>query len=189
MDFGDLIILLLFLAPVLRRIFGGKQRTKPKPVPPSEGTTSRQIEDPLAEALRQIREALEDGAETKEQVETPSYDSPLKPEPRAIPKSVRRESEFHALGEFEHEAHGFGRENPLSEEVFEQRPAFVKAPATEPIRVAPPKRVDLTTPLEVKKTPSSSTSTALAQALRDPQKARDAFVLYEVFGPPKSKRG
>ena len=57
MDFGDIVILLLFLVPVLRRIFGKKQPT-PRPVPPPDGTTSRRIEDPLAEALRQIREAM-----------------------------------------------------------------------------------------------------------------------------------
>lgn len=186
MDFGDLIILLLFLAPVLRRIFGGKQQPKPKPIPPSEGTTSREIEDPLAEALRQIREALGEDEETSGNPDEEPYAPQFEPEPRPASKF---KPEFRPLGEFEHEAHGFGRENPISEEVFEQRPAFVTAPATKPIRVKPQEAVDLTTPLEVTKAATPAASTGIAQMLRDPKQARDAFVLYEVFGPPKSKRG
>ena len=184
MDFGDLIILLLFLAPFLGRIFG----KKPQPGVPGESPTGREIEDPLADALRQIREALGE--------DVPSRGLDPDPEPvvdrRATPNQrsafEAADTEFRPVGEFEHDAHGFGRQNPLSEEVFEQRPAFVTTGGTDPIGTHTPPPVDLTTPIEVEK-PTSSAGPSLASILRDPQRAREAFILHEVFDGPRSRRG
>jgi hypothetical protein len=99
-----------------------------------------------------------------------------------------REPEFHGLGAFEHEEHGFGRSNPLSEEVFERQPAFQKRGATDRIEQKPLKQVDLTTPIEVKKVASASTSRSPADVLRDPARAREAFIMKEVLDPPRSLR-
>lgn len=184
MDFGDLIILLIFLAPFLGRLFGKKP---PKPAPPLENAPERQIDDPLADALRQIREALGDEATAREPA----------PEPVSLrPRAERAfddtfggsipDDEFREIGEFEHERHGFGAENPLSEEVFEKQPAFVTTGGTDPIGTHAPKPADITTPLEVRK-PDISGENTLAGILRNPQRAREAFILHEVFDGPRSQ--
>lgn len=187
MDLGDLLILLIFLAPLLRRIFGGKPQQKPRPLPPPEQRTRRQaeaepVDDPLAEALRQIRAAL--GEEPKHSEAEPKIETA--PSWTRL-QSAEPDSEFHEVGEFEHDAHGFGRENPLSEEVFERRPAFVTTGGTDPIGTHAPDTVDLSTPLEVEKR-TLKRGPSLASILRDPQRAREAFILHEVFDRPGGRR-
>ncbi len=175
MDFDLIIFLLIFLVPVLRRLFE-KKRPDPADMEASPEPLPRAERDPIAEALRQMREAFGEPA--------PAPSAPL---PQNPPPVTARPTEFRALGEFEHEAHGFGRENPLSEEVFEQRPAFSTRGSTDRIRRDALEEIDLTTPLEVK-APTDSSSSGLAHRLRDRQSARDAFVLKEILGPPRSRR-
>lgn len=179
MDFFDLLIfLVIFLAPALSRLFGKKNQKNPPQGVPSELAPSEQNEDSLGEALRQIREALGEPAQ-------PEKPRPLPEAPR--PVVARQIGEFHSLGEFEHEAHGFGRENPLSEEVFEQRPAFQTHGTTERIRRKGLGDVDLSTPLEVK-TLTTSSRPNFTRLLRTPKRAREAFVLREILDAPRSRR-
>jgi hypothetical protein len=195
MDLGDLLILLLFLFPVLSRLFGGKkkptpQRTRPLPRP-DDAARRPEAEDPLADALRQIREALgevEPEPAPEPAPPTPEPPKPLPERPRPVlPKPVR-EPEFRGLGAFEHEEHGFGRSNPLSEEVFERQPAFQNRGATDRIEQKPLKQVDLTTPIEVKKVAGPTLRRTTADVLRDPARAREAFIMKEVLDPPRSRR-
>lgn len=179
MDFDLIVFLLILLFPLFQRLFGKKQPASKKPKRAPAESAPKQIEDPLGEALRQIREAL--GEQTQ----------PEQPEPEPSHFVVSEpQDEFRSLGEFEHEAHGFGRENPISEEVFEQRPAFQTRGSTTRIRQKSLGEVDLTTPLEVK-TPTDAADSSrsdLARRLRDPERARDAFVLKEILDAPRSKR-
>lgn len=189
MDFGDLIILLLFLFPIFSRLFGKKkpQQKRKRPVPASERPTRPQpteMDDPLAEALRQIREAL---GETEPE--------PKRPQWQTVERPLEAPSEFHEVGEFEHDEHGFGRSNPISEEVFEERPAFREmrdtnrlTQGTDRIKQKPLKSVDLTTPIEVNRSLGTESTETTANALRDPKRAREAFIMKEVLGPPRSKR-
>ncbi len=183
MDFNLLVFLLIFLAPLLKRLFEKRQpKPTPKRVPPeSRPAPSERPDDPLGEALRQIREALSEPA-------PPPRPLPKDPEPVvAKPVAAKPDGEFRSLGEFKHEAHGFGPENPLSEEVFEQRPRFAARAATERIKQKPLGDVDLTTPLEVA-TAAGSSSSDLSRLLRDPERAREAFVLKEILDAPRSRR-
>ncbi len=217
MDFGDLLILLFILAPLLQRFFGKKEPEAPQPVPQPapnrpprreprrseplpadpERVTAREprggpkpvevrpeaqaAEDPFAEALRQIREALGDAAPPEpEPLPEPA---PL-PEPPALPKTPRLppprpRGEFRPVGEFEHEAHGFGVENPLSEEVFERRGGGFRAPLSAPDPI-----VDLDDDFGAPPSPSAE----LAKRLADPERAREAFVLREVLDRPLALR-
>ena len=193
MDIGDLLILLLFLLPVLSRLFGKKEppapqrKRRPAPRPDASGRSQpANLEDPLGEALRQIREAL---GETEPEREVATAERPLE-----------APSEFHEVGEFEHDEHGFGRSNPISEEVFENRPAFRemrdtnrlsdanRISVTDRIKQKPLKSVDLTTPIEVNRTLGTESTETTADVLRDPKRAREAFIMKEVLGPPRSRQ-
>ncbi len=184
MEFGDIIILLILLVPVLRRLFGKKQ-PKRGPAPQGVDLPSAAGEDPLAEALRQIRKALGEPEPTP----VPSVSSkPLPAQPRPLFPRPVREPEFHSLGAFEHDEHGFGKSNPLSEETFERgAPSAKTGRAAKRIKPKPLEEIDLTAPIKVKEDGESSRS-HLTRMLKDPARARDAFVLQEVFGPPRSRR-
>jgi hypothetical protein len=191
MDLGDLLILLLFLLPFLSRLFGKQdkptpQRQRPLPTPDGRERAPRpDLEDPLGEALRQIREAL---GETETE--------PERPQRQTVERPLEAPAEFREVGEFEHDEHGFGRSNPLSEEVFENRPAYremrgtdrLDQMATDRIKQKPLKSVDLTTPLEVDRTVGTEATETTADALRDPKRAREAFIMKEVLGPPRSQQ-
>ena len=128
---------------------------------------------------------------------SPSAPAPSPPEPPATERDERPETErparpprpaphppvtpefkpvagsFDAVTPTDHEAHGFGAENPLSEEAFERRPASVLAPRRrreyDPHGLRPPPAA----------TPAP---TGWRQRLADPTTARDAFILQTVFG-------
>ena len=176
MDFGDIVILLILFAPLLRRLFGKKQNPAQRPasgdvevmpIGPAPG------DDPLAEALRQIRAAL---AEPE-------------PTPHAAPKTVAASaparSEFHALGAFEHDEHGFGRSNPISEEIFEQREPASSFARAQRIKEQALNKVDLKKPIEVTRDVSATTAD-MARMLTDHTRLREAFVMKEILDPPRS---
>jgi hypothetical protein len=190
MDIGDLLILLLFLLPFLSRLFGKKEPPVPnrqRPAPRPDGTggvRQTDVEDPLGEALRQIREALGEA----EPERPPSSPKPLPEKPRAVTKQPTRPTKFRKIGAYEHEEHGFGLSNPLSEEVFERQPSSLKRGTTDHIKQKPLESVDLSTPIEVKRVAGGASRTSPADVLRDPRRAREAFVMKEVLGPPRSLR-
>lgn len=180
MDLFELVILLIFfLAPAIGRLFGKKE--SPPPAPGPQETARREEGDPLSEALRQIREAL--GEPEPERTAEP--DSARRDQPGREP-----EPGFYEVSQVEPTA---------PPPVVSAPPARVRKPSTkpsrsQPIRTKPPKSVeprpvDLTTPLAVQKPRSSSPSpAALTRLLRDPQRAREALILHEVLGPPRSRR-
>ncbi len=135
---------------------------------PDEAQTST----PFQSFLDQLEQAMQDanGVSVAEDAPAPEADLPT------------ATSEFHAVtGSFDapdavdHEVHGFGSDNPLSEERFEKAPAF-----TQP-RSASPRSYD---PHGLSRPPVSATARATwRRRLRDPEAARDAFVLQTIFGP------
>lgn len=133
-----------------------------------------QLEDSLAEA---------NGIQAKP-VPTPD---PV-PAPEPVPSSRLETPEFHSLkGSFDsaapvnHERHGFGPENPLSEEIFEQSIPHAERPRGrarnyDPHSLAPP--------------PSKSKrGNSWHARVRDPRAARDAFVLQTIFGKRGGRHG
>lgn len=185
MDFGDLIILLILLAPLLKRLFGKEQKPPARP----QGTlldehpafVSRPEQDPLAEALRQIREAMAEPEPKSSTASAPSKPLPARPKP--LPQKPKREPEFKALGAFDHDEHGFGKSNPISEELFER--GRTPAPATKRIKQKALGKVDLSTPIEVTKGGSAS-GQSFARMLTDDARLREAFVMKEILDPPRS---
>lgn len=185
MSFDDLLLLLILLAPLLRRLFQkAKQPQQPRVPQPSrepehplgtEPALERAPQDPLAEALRQIREALGEPppAPAPAPAPTPPPVAKAPPPPRPSPQPER-----FGLGGFEHDEHGFGRSNPLSEEAFEQRPRGAE-PAPRP-RPAPPR------PRPAAPANADLRRDVLAM-LRDPHRAREAFMIQQILAPPLSR--
>lgn len=186
MDFGDIVLLLILLAPLLKRLFGKEQKPAPRPKNGApEGQPARLSspeQDPLAEALRQIRVALAE-PEPEPVAERSAPPKPLPARPKPLPAKPKRVPEFHALGAFEHDEHGFGTSNPLSEEVFERRTA---RPATkEQIKQKALDKIDLKTPIEVTQAGAAS-KVGHARMLTDATRLREAFVMKEILDPPRS---
>jgi hypothetical protein len=185
MDFGDLVLLLILLAPLLKRLFGKEQkptaRPEGTPIDEEPALVSRPGQDPLAEALRQIREALKEPEPKPVAANAPPKPLPARPKP--LPPKPKREPEFRALGSFEHDEHGFGASNPISEELFER--GRKPAPATKRISQKALGKVDLSTPIEVTKGGSAS-GVGFARMLTDDARLREAFVMKEILDPPRS---
>ena len=173
----------------------GRQRPQPEP----------RAETPFQDALRQIREALEEAQqEPSARQEQPAPQPPPLPHPTrkptrlpdphpsplAAPPPIRldRRTGFESESVFErgpsaHERHGFGRENPLSEESFERRPVFAPEPGARHPAAFDPHRLRQP-PAAV---PASRRQATLLERLRRPSTAQDALIMAEVLGPPKGK--
>lgn len=153
-----------------------------------------ELEAAVAEANGIDRED-DDAVEAPEVARTPTP-APVPPSPVvATPLPSLGSGEFQAPpGSFDashpvdHEAHGFGLENPLSEEAFEESPVFSPRKARER------RAFD---PHGLRPAPPASTAGAAAatgveswhRRLADPRTAREAFVLQTVFGPRGGRRG
>ncbi|WP_412063147.1 hypothetical protein [Rubrivirga sp. IMCC45206] len=145
-----------------------------------EGST--QGPTPFEAFLANLEESLAQagGVETEAAVEpiAPPEPEPIVPAAPVVDRPVTAlGSEFSGvMGSFDHDAHGFGIENPYSEESFERAPAFTE-PALRPLDYDPHKLR--------RKTRQEPDGTSWNDRLSDPAAARDAFVLQTVFG----KRG
>lgn len=108
------------------------------------------------------------------------------PAPRYEPEFRNSEAPVNEAASFQHQQHGFGAENPLSEEVFERQPAFVR-----PARTA---HSDPTKPVfdphnlkRSSKTPERPVS-PWKKRLADPKRAREAFVLQTILERPGERK-
>lgn len=192
----QIIELLPLLAVAAYYLLRGRQRAKakqgPQPgaaAPPMEGTRGptpfqsfmEQMEEALAEAAgepedqrgapgeRQAREPITVAVDRSTPA-TPLPAPPLgpsvpTPEFRAVPGS------FSSPSPVDHERHGFGMGSPLSEERFERR----RRPASDDAR----RGYD---PHGLRPPPARRGRGGWSARLRDPEAARDAFVLQTIFG-------
>lgn len=123
---------------------------------------------------------------------TPAIPAPAPPvlPTRLPPAPPRHEPEFQSvLGSFDsarpsdHEAHGFGAVNPLSEQRFEEieSPSIGRRARRE---TYDPHGLEQPPPPK----PTGARLGGFRRRLRDPQAARDAFVLQTIFGPRGGRR-
>ncbi|WP_412067612.1 hypothetical protein [Rubrivirga sp. IMCC43871] len=110
----------------------------------------------------------------------PAAPPPARPIPALGSEFAAPTGSFDALVPVDHDAHGFGAENPYSEERFERAPAFV-----EPARASE----DFDPHGLRRKRRPRPTRTRWRQRLSDPAAARDAFVLQTVFGKRGGRKG
>ncbi|WP_420457307.1 hypothetical protein [Rubrivirga sp.] len=145
---------------------------------------------PFQTFLDQLEEAMQEAngsAPEPEPVPPPVVELPERPRgprlPTATPEFRTLPGSFDAPTPVDHDAHGFGRDNPLSEERFEQAPAFAPPPA-------PADRSFDPHGLRQRRRAAKATKAATwRRRLRDPEAARDAFVLQTIFGPRGGIRG
>jgi hypothetical protein len=96
-DLEILFWLIILLAPVLSRLFRGKQnkgrRPPPQPVPSRPERGEREL-TPFEEALRQIQEAMTEGRAEEQPRELEPEPLKTKPPPAPSPRPAERMAEF-----------------------------------------------------------------------------------------------
>ena len=143
---------------------------------------------PFRSFLDQLEEAMAEaaGQPTADVVPRPKPEPRLEPALPPSPPRVTPPREFRApMGSFDsaaavdHDAHGFGRDNPASEEVFEQLPAFTEVGRRETPVFDPHGLHTAGRPRE---------KGVWQKRLSSPKAAQDAFVLQTVFGARGGRR-
>ena len=170
--------LLLILYAVLRALRGRKaspQQPAPLPDADVDERTSPQRTD-LDELARHL-EALVSGRP----IETATPPPP--PKPQRVPEFHNAEAPVNENDSFQHQQHGFGPENPYSEESFERQPAFVRTRRSIDLAAFDPHDLKKRTP--VAPPPPASRWT---KHLADPKRAREAFVLQTILERPQERR-
>ena len=196
----SLVDLLPLLFIGLYYLLAGRRRAKQKraQAPQKELISDREprAATPFQSFLGQLEEAMAEAAGEPVERTTPAPPSDPAPverpslsEDTRVPRVEVTDAEFRpTVGSFDsatpvdHAAHGFGRDNPLSEESFERAPAFTEPPRARSrdydphgLRPARPR-------------PTPSAAAGWRQRLADPEAAQNAFVLQTVFGPRGGRR-
>ena len=187
-----LILLALYFLTQLRRGDKGKRRTPT----PSDPLTTRDVEGesdqsasaptPFELLVRQIQEA----AQEAQRAQAPPPPDPAPPPPPARrtlrPPASVEPREFESLGGFEHERHGFGLDNPFSEEAFERLPRGADVTEHAPGHLDH----DPHAPRGRRRSPRRPARKGhpLAARLRETGDARDAFALREILDAPLARR-
>lgn len=191
----ELIPLLLVAGYYLlaaRRRAAQKRALRERALDVPEVGTEERGPTPFQDFMSQLEEAMAEAAgETIDEPEPPAPDPvetialPRRPDPAPRPSEFRPVfGSFDASQPTDHEAHGFGPANPISEERFERFPVFHERPRT-PKRSYDPH--GLHTPPPVAE-PGRRLGN-LRRRLRDSDSAREAFVLQTIFGPRGGRRG
>ena len=142
-------------------------------------------ETPFQSFLSQLEEAMAEAANPGSSVPAPPKAETVELPPAPPAPDLDADSTLEAASSFErggpnpHERHGFGSENPLSEEAFEQQPAF-----TETARAVTP----VYDPHALRSSGEAPKPTEWQKRLSDPKAAQDAFVLQTVFGARGGRR-
>ena len=178
----SLLPILIFIVYFLSQFRKRRPKTPP-PAPNGEfaPAPAAQKPTPFQELLRQIQEAAE-----ASQRESPQPEPVPSPAPSAIPSpSAPSEPtpDFHPVGGFEHDAHGFGPANPFSEEAFERQPPGAPPPAHAPGHLDYSPHTPLRQP--TRRAPASTSS--IVERLRRPGGLRDALILQAILDRPQPR--
>lgn len=167
MSFEDLLLVLILLAPLLSRLFRKRQPQPPRVPQPSreiehplgsEPALEAAEEDPFSEALRQIRESLGQPAPPPPLPPSPPPAAEPPPAAKAPPRPATRP-----------------RPTPPRRPKLDGLGAPITAPP-EPRRPLPRPRAA---------EPSTEALHRDVRAmLRDPNRARAAFMIQQILGPP-----
>ncbi len=213
MDGETIFYIIAILIYLVFQVLGGKKKKKKRPVPgagqplpgagqPSPGAASRPAQVPGAEptledALREIRQAL--GMEAPSAAPPPTAEPPAPPPSRLPPRPKREKKPIrtHApelaetapkkswSSEFKryptHYADSHFEELTTDGDRFGQ--PRTRTTTHRPAPTTPPAKKTTATPKPAPVDPST-----LIKQLQNPQSARDAFILSEIFGRPHMGR-
>lgn len=162
-----------------------KARRKAQPAPTASVERAEAPPPPRAPPRRTpfelLIEQIQAAAEAEREADAPTFPSPRpQPAPTASPLPGAA-SEFELTGAFEHDRHGFGPENPFSEEAFERLPLGLD------ITEHPAGHLDAG-PHVLRSDQASTGPHPLVTMLRNPGAARRAVALKEILDGPRSKR-
>jgi Na+-transporting methylmalonyl-CoA/oxaloacetate decarboxylase gamma subunit len=180
----SLLPILIFLVYFLSQ-FRKRRLKTPQPIPNGEVAPApvERKPTPFQELLRQIQEAAEASQRETSRPE-PAPATTLSPSPTPPPPVLSASApEFHSVGGFEHDEHGFGSVSPFSEEAFERQPLGAPPPthASGHLDYSPH------APLR-QSTPRRSASTAsIVEQLRRSGGLRDALILQAILDRPQRR--
>lgn len=188
MDFFDFLILLLILIfPILQQVLEKNKKKKrgagtvpPKVQSPADGIQASPEQLQLQDALREIRAAL--GVPTR--ATKPQQTKPAGPSPHPIPSGTQTAISRPSLIRSHQPSTPKQSLLPPRPTNRLQKPGRPqkKGPAPPKKEIAPA----LETPLRVSKPSSSDILASLVNNLKDTQHTRDAILLSEILGPPRS---
>lgn len=180
-------------------LLAGRRRAKQKKEAREQaqpaGPAEQRAATPFQNFLEQLEEAMSEAsgdpaAEVVPQKVVPRKAPVLTSEPvpaaEPIPESRLESIEFNApAGSFgssapvDHQAHGFGAENPISEETFERQPASAQTARRDASRYDPH---------GLRSSADAPSENTWNKRLGNPKAAQDAFVLQTVFGTRGGRR-
>ena len=174
-----LAIVVIYLIVQLRGAAKKQQRQRTSvPVPPDAAPTRTPSEAPtLEEALREIRQAmgLEEPPAEVLPPPVPSTPAPPKPKPQEPPDEFRPIPTHFADEAFEGRPTAFGPAHSIHGPAPTPRPALPKPRVVKAVPIPP-------------SPPRSAAPDDISRKLYEPTTAREAFVLAEIFGPPRALR-
>ncbi len=177
-DLTEFLPFLLFLLYAILRVLRGRKRTSEQPTPlpdvDVEASSAAQPRTDFDQLARHL-ESLISGSPVD------AKSPPPRPEPRYEPEFHNSEVDVDESASFQHEIHGFGAENPFSEESFERRKAFAPTPRVSASGFDPH---DLKRSSGVPEKPVSPWTKRLA----DPKRAREAFVFQTILERPRDRK-
>lgn len=184
-----LLIFAIYFLIQLGKRRGADRRPAPQPSEPASEAAPRvattRAPTPFEELIRQIQQAAEETQRARQPAPPPPPEPPRPARtlaPRRPPPARPASPEFHAVGGFEHERHGFDPASPFSEEAFQHlaRGADVTTHAPGHLDHDPH---GLRSP-----TDSERRAHPLVARLRNSRTAREAFALRAVLGAPRARR-
>ena len=195
--FPLLLLLIYFLARARKRAAKRQAAAAETPTAETPGVQQPKRPTPFQEILRQIQEAAEQPqaekarAEQQEQASgapntVVATSSPEVVLPQPPPAPSLDKPDFHKQGEFEHDEHGFGAENPFSEERFEIQPASPPPPAHAPghLDYDPHESLGRTSAPSIQ----GRKPHPLVKSLQNSSGLKEALILKEILDPPRSLR-
>lgn len=180
-----IIMIIYFLASARKRGKKGRKSGTPQPVPSTTEQEKQGRPNRFQDLLRQIQEAAEEAQQAQ------------RPQPAEEPNHWEsgtpnfEEDATYALGgtqDFDHDEHGFGTDNPFSEEAFEAAPRNPTPPQHAPGHLDyNPHKTGLGT-LDKPAHRKRARRHPKVATLMSPRGLRDAFVLKQILDEPLSKR-
>ncbi len=179
-------LLIYYLAGAKRR----REKRAAQAQPVAEGQPPKKQPTPFEQIIQQIQDAAEQAQNERQpaQPEPPTAFVDTAPAP-LLPSATLETatSDFHAVGGFEHDQHGFGTANPFSEESFEQAPPSPAPPPHKPghLDYDPHAGSGTRTLTQIKRRRGPHSA---VRRLRQKGGLKEALIMKEIFDRPSRRK-